>query len=150
MNRPFSHGSLDVTDEEPEETLATATCYQRIYAIIEQIPAGRVATYGQVAAVEGRCSASMVGYALAALPDGQQTPWQRVINRQGTVSERRGGGGTTSQRDLLMQEGVLFDEAGRVDFAMVGWLGPDPAWLDLHQLNPPPPPPAPRGKGRSR
>ncbi len=99
--------------------------YERIYAIVRQIPPGKVATYGQIAALVGGCTARMVGYALAALPFDSDVPWQRVINRHGKVSPRSGGAGSALQRQLLQEEGIQFDHEGRVDFAAVGWDGPE-------------------------
>ena len=117
--------------------------YERIYAIIERIPPGRVAAYGQIAAIEGHATARMVGYALAALPAGRDLPWQRVVNARGTISERAGGGGTSRQRLLLAAEGVVFDHRGCIDFAVHGWDGPDWSWLDRHGCEP-----VPRPSGR--
>lgn len=99
------------------------TLYARIYALVRQIPHGRVATYGQVAAMVGRCTARTVGFAMAAVPSGTDVPWHRVINREGRISERRGGNGDIRQRQLLEAEGVYFDREGRVDFARFGWRG---------------------------
>lgn len=96
--------------------------YRRIYAVVRHIPSGRVATYGQVAGIVGRCTARAVGYAMAALPWDTEVPWHRVINRQGRISPRTSGDGGTEQRQLLEAEGVCFDQQGRVDFAKVGWL----------------------------
>ena len=63
--------------------------YQRIYDVVRRIPAGRVATYGQVAALAGLPGhARQVGYALHALEDHSGVPWQRVINAGGRVSPR--------------------------------------------------------------
>ena len=106
----------------------TTPTYARIYALVRMIPAGQVATYGQIAALAGGCTARMVGYALAALPHDTDVPWQRVINRQGKISPRSGGAGSALQRQLLEAEGVVFDAAGRVDFAAVGWSGPEWEW----------------------
>ena len=116
------------------------------------IPRGRVATYGQIAAIEGSSTARMVGYALAALPASDRTvPWQRVLNRSGTVSERSGGGGTARQRQALEAEGVLFDTKGRIDFDTFGWIGPDIDWIEKHGFHPAPRPQstAPRRRSRS-
>lgn len=123
---------------EPEDTsLRDASVYERIYAIAGQIPSGRLASYKQIAAVEGHCTPRMVGYAMAAVGE-RQVPWQRVINSRGTVSERRGGGGTSRQRRLLESEGVVFDRRGRVDFDVFGWAGPDWEWIELNGFYPAP------------
>ena len=96
---------------------------ERIYAAVRRIPAGRVATYGQVAALAGLPGhARQVGYALAALPAGSTVPWHRVINAQGRISLRRDGPGAgVPQRLRLEREGVAFDAAGRVPLARFGW-----------------------------
>ena len=113
------------------------------------IPRARVATYGQIAAIEGHCTARMVGYALAALSaTDSAVPWQRVVNRAGAVSERRAGGGTARQRRALEAEGVLFDAPGRIDFDAVGWDGPDIDWIEKHGLYPAPRPRPPRRRRR--
>lgn len=90
--------------------------YQRIYAIVRQIPAGRVATYGDIAALAGLPGhARMVGYALHALPEFTDVPWQRIINAKGTISLGRAyPGGELQQRHLLESEGVEFDANGCV------------------------------------
>lgn len=98
--------------------------------MVEQIPSGRVATYGQIASMMPRCTARQVGYALSATPDGVEIPWHRVINARGEISRRGGGDGESEQRRLLVGEGILFDGAGRVDFARCGWDGPDWRWLE--------------------
>ena len=46
-------------------SLKDAPVYERIYALVRQVPTGRVVTYGQVAAMVGRCTPRMVGYAMA-------------------------------------------------------------------------------------
>lgn len=103
--------------------------YERIYLVIEQIPSGKVATYGQIARIVGDCSARMVGYALAALKDDSPVPWQRVINSLGKISLRMNGMEDGFQRQLLESEGIRFDNEGRVDLNEFGWAGPDWNWL---------------------
>jgi methylated-DNA-protein-cysteine methyltransferase-like protein len=130
--------ALRATDRDDR---APAGRYRRIYDVVCSVPAGRVATYGQIAAVEGRATARMVGYALAALPAGLGVPWQRVVNREGRVSARSGGGdGDWRQRRLLEAEGVTFDARGRISLKTYGWEGPDPAWLERHDCQPAPRP----------
>ena len=97
--------------------------YVRIYNLVRQIPPGKVATYGQIAGVVGGCTARMVGYAMAAVPQGSDVPWQRVINVKGKISPHGGGFGTLHQEQLLREEGVEFDPQGRIDFNRWGWLG---------------------------
>jgi methylated-DNA-protein-cysteine methyltransferase-like protein len=63
-------------------------------------------------------------------------PWQRVINRHGRISPRGGEIDSIRQRHFLEAEGVRFDETGRVDFAEVGWAGPDWAWLEANGFFP--------------
>ena len=120
--------------------LCRASPYERIYALVAQIPAGRVATYGQLARMAGRCTPRMVGYAMAALPGGRGLPWHRVINSQGRCAPRRDGGGAVEQEDLLRAEGLPFDRRGRVDLARVVWEGPDWDWAERHGFHPVAPP----------
>lgn len=96
---------------------------ERIYAVIQRIPLGRVATYGQIAALAGLPGhARKVGKALSETPDGLELPWQRVINAKGEVSPRGGLGIEEGlQRHLLEEEGVVFDHRGRIDLDHYGW-----------------------------
>jgi len=102
---------------------AKSASYERIWAVVRRIPAGRVATYGQVARIAGLGGAArLVGYALHALPEkGREVPWQRVINAQGRISQRRFEGAEHVQRRLLEREGVRFDARARVDLVRFGW-----------------------------
>jgi methylated-DNA-protein-cysteine methyltransferase-like protein len=97
--------------------------YQLIYAVVRRIPRGRVATYGQVAALAGfPRQPRLAGYALHALRDASAVPWHRVLNAQGRLSLMRSGGGAgLTQRLRLEQEGVQFTAAGRVDLKEYGW-----------------------------
>ena len=100
----------------------------RVWAVIQQVPVGKVVTYGQVAAWvgaphgmdPGRYRAfgpRWVGGAISVCPPG--VPWQRVINAQGKISLPGKGG--LEQRELLEAEGVQFDDRGRVDLKRFGW-----------------------------
>jgi methylated-DNA-protein-cysteine methyltransferase-like protein len=100
-----------------------AAQYQRIYAAVRQIPRGKVASYGQVAQLAGRCNARVVGFALGSLRHSEgndDVPWQRVLNSQGKCN--LGDNGNAVQQQLLMKEGVHFDKSGRVDRVEDWWV----------------------------
>ena len=102
--------------------VAASARWRRIWAAVERIPRGRVATYGQIADLAGLAGhARQVGYALAALPDGSTTPWQRVVNARGELSARAEFDGAPRQRLLLLEEGIVFDPAGRIDLGRFRW-----------------------------
>jgi methylated-DNA-protein-cysteine methyltransferase-like protein len=88
--------------------------WDTFYRIVARIPAGRVATYAQVALLAGRPRAARhVGYALAALRGARhRIPWQRVLGNPV---------GAAAQRLLLEREGVALDERGRVSLRRYGW-----------------------------
>jgi methylated-DNA-protein-cysteine methyltransferase-like protein len=94
----------------------------RIWTVVRRIPRGKVATYGQVAAIAGFDGhARQVGYALAALPQGSDVPWHRVVNSLGEISRRSGGDSHELQRMLLEAEGIELDESGRIDLRRFRW-----------------------------
>ena len=98
-----------------------------VYRMVRRIPRGKIATYGQIAALAGRPGAArQVGYALAALRSGRSTgiPWQRVMGKRGSAHagislDPRDGG--ERQRRLLEEEGIRFDARGRVALAEFQW-----------------------------
>lgn len=114
--------------------------YQRIYKLVKQIPPGQVATYGQIARMVGECGPRQVGYAMAAIPDGEDIPWHRVINSQGRVSVRSQGSEDPRQIVLLKREGVAFSKSGKIDFNEFAWFGPDWEWMQEHGYRHTPPP----------
>jgi methylated-DNA-protein-cysteine methyltransferase-like protein len=94
--------------------------YQIIYKIVRRIPAGRVATYGQLATLAGwGRRARHVGYAMHSAPDG--VPWHRVINSRGEISKRSSSDHDELQRMMLEAEGVEFNLRGRVDLEKYRW-----------------------------
>jgi methylated-DNA-protein-cysteine methyltransferase related protein len=97
--------------------------YERIYAVVRQIPPGKVATYGQVA--ELAClprQARLVGYALYNVDTQSDVPWHRVINAKGEISASPFRyGGDHLQRVLLEQEGVQFSGSGKISLKTYRW-----------------------------
>ena len=88
---------------------------------VKKIPAGKVATYGQVASLAGNKRwARVVGYALHANPDPVHIPCHTVVNREGVVSEAFAFGGGNRQVKLLQAEGVeVIDK--KVDLEKYRW-----------------------------
>jgi methylated-DNA-protein-cysteine methyltransferase-like protein len=104
--------------------------YDRIYAIVRQIPYGQVATYGQVAELAGLIGQPrLVGYALYRVTDADDVPWHRVINAKGEVSRSPHRNGTDDLQQVLLEaEGIQFTPAGQLTLAQYRWQ-PDPALL---------------------
>jgi len=101
----------------------------KVWEIVRQIPAGCVATYGQIAALvsqqEGMSpqgslafGARWVGGALASCPS--DVPWQRVVNAQGKIS--LSGVHKIKQFELLEAEGIVFDHRERIDLKRFRWV----------------------------
>ena len=97
--------------------------YQKIHYIINLIPSGKVATYGQIAEIVGGCTARMVGYSTSAIPQDSDIPWQRVINYKGGISQRNSGSGGVLQQKLLEAEGIVFNQNGRTELKHYRWEG---------------------------
>jgi methylated-DNA-protein-cysteine methyltransferase-like protein len=119
-----------------DQAEASYALYERVYQVVSQVPAGQVTTYGDVAqVVGGGCDGRLVGQALGAMgARAEQVPWQRVVNREGSISTRG-----LAQRALLEAEGVTFDAAERVILAQHRWSGPDAEWAAQHGFQTLPP-----------
>jgi methylated-DNA-protein-cysteine methyltransferase-like protein len=99
---------------------ASNDVHQRIWATVDSVPRGRVATYGQIAAEAGLGRrARWVGRALRLLPEGSLLAWHRVLGAGGAI--KLGGFAAKEQRRRLAREGVRFDQRGRVDLERWGW-----------------------------
>ena len=86
---------------------ATEEIRERIWQAVSLIPRGKVASYGQIAALIGSPRHSrLVGQTLRNLPKNTRLPWYRVVNSQLRISQR--GGGEVRQRQLLTKEGIEF------------------------------------------
>ena len=81
--------------------------FERIYEVIDKIPEGKVASYGQVAALAGnRRWARVVGYALHGVPEDRDLPCHRVVTKEGRISPAFGPGPDNRQARRLREEGV--------------------------------------------
>lgn len=96
--------------------------FSLIYEQIARIPFGRVCTYGQIAKLVGNPRLSrVVGYALKAAP--ASLPCQRVVTKDGTLSDAFTPMGKETHRMLLEMEGVTFTPDGRVEMEKYFWAG---------------------------
>jgi methylated-DNA-protein-cysteine methyltransferase-like protein len=99
-----------------------STDYELIWAVVSEIPPGKVATYGQIAAAAGLPGrARLVGRALKNLPENSAVPWQRVLGAGGRISLQDDS--AMLQEELLRDEGVQFLKSGRVDLSRCAWEG---------------------------
>ncbi len=106
-----------MTSADPKQ----APFAERVLATVRSIPPGRVATYGEVAAVAGSPRAARgVGAVLSGTFESD-IPWWRVLNRRGALSIPAHLGLRTLQRTRLEAEGVGFDDDGRVRMDRYAW-----------------------------
>lgn len=100
---------------------------QRVYALVAQIPKGRVMTYGQIAALCGAAWAAWeVGQIAHTGPS--DLPWQRVVNKQGGLAAGWPGGGREAHAARLRADGVTVSDDYRVDIGALLW---DPSQAQL-------------------
>jgi len=93
--------------------------FKQVYEIVEQIPYGKVISYGDIAKLLGRPRAAReVGWAMRHCPDN--LPWQRVVMADGTIA---GGEFAEMRKAFLKEEGVEFLLSGKVDMQNYRWLG---------------------------
>lgn len=96
--------------------------FEKVYQIVETIPLGKVATYGQIARLAGNSRMSrQVGWALHANPRPIEVPCHRVVNKEGKLAASFAFGGSFAQRDLLLAEGVTFLDENTVDLSKHLW-----------------------------
>lgn len=89
--------------------------FQQVYALVRQIPEGKVSTYGQLAKALHTKDARRIGHALHANPDSDQTPCHRVVFSDGRLAPGYAFGGPKEQLRKLQMEGVVFVDESHVD-----------------------------------
>lgn len=95
----------------------------RVYALVAQIPKGRVMTYGQIATLAGAAWAAWeVGQVAHYGPS--ELPWQRVVNKKGGLARGYISGGMERQKQDLEKEGIKVDDDYRVDIEKLLWFPP--------------------------
>lgn len=90
--------------------------------VVRSIPEGRLASYGQVAALAGFPQRPrQVGMVLSGLPEGTPLPWHRVVNNRGYVPSRGRWWGAFEQIGRLRDEGIEVDDLGNLDLERHRW-----------------------------
>ena len=93
----------------------------KVFAFLQTIPAGKVATYGQIASFLGSKNlARVVGNILHSNIHPEQYPCHRVVNSRGQVAKNYAFGGGVAQRAKLESEGIVFEENGTIDLKKYG------------------------------
>lgn len=96
--------------------------FEDVYNIVRKIPKGKVATYGQIARMlDQPRRAKIVGWALHKNPYFGDVPCHRVVNRNGEISSGFVFGGSMEQRKMLEEEGILFENDGKIDLKKYLW-----------------------------
>ncbi len=96
--------------------------FERVYAIVRQIPEGKVTSYGAIAKALGTArSARMVGWAMNASHNLEDVPAHRVVNRKGLLSGKHHFDGTNLMQQLLENEGIKVIDNQIVDFDKHFW-----------------------------
>lgn len=100
----------------------TGETFKAIYEVVKRVPYGKVATYGQIAALAGNPRLSrVVGYALHSNPEPGIIPCHRIVDRFGRTSRAFAFGGEDMQRHLLETEGIEFKLDGTIDLERFRW-----------------------------
>ena len=101
--------------------MSSGSFTERVKEIIQSIPRGKVAIYGQIALIAGNPrGARQVSWILHSCSEKHRLPWQRVINSRGSIS-LPAGGGYELQKQLLEQEGICFEDEDRIDLNRFLW-----------------------------
>ena len=103
-------------------TATNDSFFERVYAVVKQIPEGKVTSYGAIAKVLGTArSARMVGWAMNAAHNLPDVPAHRVVNRMGLLTGKHHFDGTNLMQQLLENEGIVVINNQIQDFESVFW-----------------------------
>jgi methylated-DNA-protein-cysteine methyltransferase-like protein len=100
-----------------QQTPSSPGFFSQVYSLVQQIPAGFVTTYGELAQALSTRNSRRVGQALHANPDGDLTPCHRVVNKDGRLAPHYAFGGSLEQYAKLKEEGVTFLDREHVDLS---------------------------------
>ncbi len=100
--------------------MKTKYSYESFYRLVQQIPEGSVATYGQLARLSGIKNPRFVGSLLHKNPDPDKTPCHRVVNSKGQLALTYAFGGAQAQQKRLEREGLVIAN-GKLDVKRYLW-----------------------------
>ncbi len=127
MKQPVANKkTLKKKPESPRTNTKQYSFFEDVYAVVRQIPKGRVTSFGAIANYLGtRSSARMVGWAMnGAHAASPAVPAQRVVNRNGMLTGKAHFATPTLMEELLLKEKVKVENDTVVDFEKLFW---DPA-----------------------
>ena len=105
---------------------SSASNREAFYLALMSVPAGKVITYGQLAALAGLPGAArLAGTVLCVLPEQTELPWHRVINAQGRISLPENSSGYQEQKKRLEAEGVILTN-NKINLRIYGYTKPTP------------------------
>ena len=125
MKKVKSNSKIKKT-ETPKSVSREYSFFENVYAVVRQIPKGRVTSYGAIANYLGtKLSARMVGWAMNLAHSAKpKVPAHRVVNRNGMLSGKAHFGTPTLMEELLAKEKINVEEDAIIDFKNLFW---DPA-----------------------
>lgn len=95
---------------------------KKVMLQIQKIPAGKIATYRQIAELSGKPQASRgVAWILHSCSTTYKLPWHRVLNSKGTISFEKNTHNYRQQKKRLEKEGVIFSTGGQLDLVKFQW-----------------------------
>lgn len=106
----------------PQSDIKMTDFTKQVITLVKKIPKGKVATYGQIAALAGKSHAARgVGWILNSCAKPYKLPWQRVINSKGKISFHKSTAEYRNQKRFLQKERVKFTADDSVDLSQFGW-----------------------------
>lgn len=102
--------------------MAETSFFDKVYAVVKQIPEGKVTSYGAIARYLGAAGSSrMVGWAMNNASKMEEIPAHRVVNRNGMLTGKHHFPGTRLMQQLLEAEGIAVKEDKIIHFQQHFW-----------------------------
>jgi methylated-DNA-protein-cysteine methyltransferase-like protein len=96
--------------------------FEQVYAIVKEIPFGRVTSYGAIAqALGSKNSSRMVGWAMNACHNRPEIPAHRVVNRNGLLTGKMHFSTLTEMEEQLVKEGIHINKDQILEFQKIFW-----------------------------